>query len=107
MNVKNLITPYWLRNKRDTVQNTNIDYTDVTLELEEIDVLISEQIVDSDGNILVDSDGDEIMEQSTESQYEALIAEYDRTVDSDDETVVDDDDDEILSMTITRQKLVN
>lgn len=108
MKIKHIDTPYWLRNKRDTVQNPNRKrkFAGVVTELEAVNVQVSEAIIDSSGDDILDSNGNPIMSDSTEQQYRVLIDEFSLLQDSDADDIVDSSGESIYSKSINKQLLI-
>lgn len=108
MKIKHIDTPYWLRNRRDTVQNPNRKrkFAGITAEYEEFNRSVSEEIVDHNGNAILDSDDEMILAARSELQYRVLVNEFSLILDSDEDEIVDSSGQPINSKSINKQLLI-
>ena len=109
MNIKNIDTPYWLRNKRDTVSPSGKKlrgYGGPSRALEKVTVGVSEAIYDSDGDEILDSNGEPLMAEGTEQQFRLLTDVFSVLQDSDTDEIVDSDGELIQTKSINRTLLI-
>lgn len=109
MKIKHIDTPYWLRNRRDTVQNPNRKrkFAGVVTELEVFTRTVDEQIVDHNGNPIIDNTSANVIVLGRELQYRALVAEYSTIIDSAEGLILSSQNVEIVSKKIIKQNITN
>lgn len=109
MKIKHIDTPYWLRNRRDTVQNPKrkLKFAGITAEYEEFNRSVSEEIVDHNGNAILDNASSNVLARAQEAQYRAIIPELSIIIDSDEDVIVSNNGIEISSKNILKQSIIN
>lgn len=109
MKIKHIDTPYWLRNRRDTVQNPNRKrkFAGLISELEEFTRTVDEQIVDHNGIPIIDSLSGEIFCRGKESQFRVLLPVLSQIVDSESGFITTRDGGDIYCKKVQKNNITN